>query len=239
MEKFSIKNLKRNGSIVKTKIKKIGTSLVAKDDIRIMVPARFKNKELVTFNMDIKVYMFAAIIDSDNNYSVTRIPAMLTLTPELTEEVLVGNEEYLLFRFAKNTIISPDTKVAKMQSLLFNIFEEFFMRGKIPWYMEYNDVSKLFLQTSKYSGSGAGNNPAAVELLTSIIARSPKDTTELFRYMKEASKDNITYIALLNVYYTFNSTMAKLGGSYFDQGITSALNNPEQEPSITGAILTS
>ena len=99
--------------------------------------------------------------------------------------------------------------------------------------MNYEDLSNLFKLSSKYAGTNIGDNPLAMEVLASIIARDKNDKTVLFRKLaKDMSvlrNNNPAFIALLNIYYSFTSTMSKLSGSYFKDGITSALVNKETE----------
>ena len=233
MKPFIIKGLKRKPETIKALLKVSGDALVVKDDIKVMFPSRYVNKGLAVMGDTVSVLSVFAIVDDDGNYAVMNIPTLMELTPNMTDEVEIEGKEYTVLEFSKGDIFMPNINIVKRDSFTFDLFDEFFLHGNIPWFLEYEDVSNIFKYSKKYAGTKLGDNPLGMEVLTSIIARNNKDKTMLFRKLskdiKSMAKERPSYIALLNIYYTFTSTMSKLSGSYFKEGITAALVNKEDK----------
>lgn len=121
-------------------------------------------------------------------------------------------------------------------SFLYDLFDEFFIKGNIPWFLDYDDVNDLLLETKKYAGSNIGKNPLAFEILTSIIARDPNDKKQFFRKL-DNTKKKPTYVGLNNIYYSYTTTGARLVGGYYGPGVTAAVVDKEEEASYIEKIL--
>jgi len=233
MKPFLIRNLKRKPNVISSYIKKVGSSLKTTADIKVMFPSRYINKGLAIMGDTVTVLSIYTIIDENDNYAVVNAPIMVELSPNMTTEVEVDGKSYTVLEFSKGDIFITNTSLIIRNGNIYELFDELFIHGNIPWYLNYEDLSNLFKLSSKYAGTNIGDNPLAMEVLASIIARDKNDKTVLFRKLaKDMSvlrKNNPAFIALLNIYYSFTSTMSKLSGSYFKDGITSALVNKETE----------
>ncbi|NTW91814.1 MAG: hypothetical protein HGA35_07815 [Erysipelotrichaceae bacterium] len=111
--------------------------------------------------------------------------------------------------------------------LSYNLFENFFIYAKAPWFVDYEDLIKVMDNLYQYSNSNLGDNFVATELVTSFIARTKKDKTVFLRQDPTAQAE---YVDLTNVYYSALSTLNKVAGNYFTEGLTSALVQKEKEP---------
>jgi hypothetical protein len=109
------------------------------------------------------------------------------------------------------------------------------IQAKIPWYLSYRDIVDIFEKMPKYVGAKIKEDILTVELLTSIIARIKEDKRKQYRvYANEIGKNDfskITWVGLENIFFTFNSTISKIAGSYMELGIVSSIINPEKEVS--------
>ena len=233
MKPYLTKNLKRKPDIISSYFKKAGTGLSVSADVKVMFPSRYINKGLAIMGDTVTVLSIYAIIDDDNNYAVVNAPIMIELSPNMSDEVEIDGKAYTILEFPKGDIFTTNTSLVIRNGNIYELFDELFIHGNIPWYLNYEDLSDLFKLSSKYAGTNIGDNPLAMELLASIIARNKDDKTMLYRKlakdMSVIKKSDPAFVALLNIYYSFTSTMSKLSGSYFKDGITSALVNQETE----------
>jgi len=242
MKPFIIKGLKRDKDYILPLLKKVGNSIIAKTDITVMFPARYINKEMAFMGNSVKVISIVCIIDKSNNkYAILNAPCMIELTPYMTNEVDVDGVEHILLEFNKNDIFMPDVKIIKDDGLIYSIFDEFLIQGNVPWYMKYDDMSDVFKLADKYAGTKIGNNPMSMEIISSIIARDSEDKTVFFRKLAKdfsAMKKTVpSFVALMDIYYTFTSTLSKISGSYFKEGITSAIVNPEKSSNTVSEMI--
>jgi len=233
MNTYITKNLKRKPDAIRSYFKETNGGMVTKENIIVMFPSRYINKKLAIMGDTVTVLSIYAIIDENNNYAVVNAPVSIELSPNMTDEVLVDGKEYIVLEFSKGDIFTHNVNLIIRNGNIYDLFDEFLIHGNIPWFLNYEDVSNLFKLSSKYAGTSIGDNPLGMELLASIVARNKDDKTMLYRKLSKdinAMKKNMpAYIALLNIYYSFTSTMSKLSGSYFKDGITSALVNKETE----------
>lgn len=242
MKPFSIKDLKRKPDVILSYFKQVGNSLIVKEDITILFPSRFINKHLAYMGDTVNVLAIFAIVDDNGNYAIMNIPSMIELTPSMSNEVDINGAGYISLEFYKGDVFTTNTNLLQQDSFIYDLFDDFFIQGNIPWYLDYEDLSNILVLSQKYAGSRIGNNPLGLEILTSIAARVRTDKTVFYRTLAKDNgamkKQKPSYVALQNIYYTFNSTLAKTSGSYFKDGITSALVNKEDKKTKLEEIIT-
>lgn len=241
---INIDKLKRDPSKIKQCLKIVGNSLVATKDIYIMFPERYLNKNLAYLDRISFVLACYCIVDSSGNYAVTKSPIMQSLKPDNIMSVNIdntNNSTYVKLDFEKDSIVIPSLDLIQDASLLYGIILEFFIVGNIPWYLNYIDLSELFLESSKYTGNSIGNDPIGLEMLTSAVSKA-KDGITLYKDVITKQNDIYTnppkYVGLDKI-LSYDDTGSKLIGSYLEQGMTSALVNPEERTSDASELLRS
>ena len=240
MDKFDITRLKRNSSVIKNKLKVVKDVTLVTDDLQVMFPTRYINSKLCIMGSNIKVIGLYAIIDYNNNYSVVNAPIIQNLLPNNISDVEVEGVEYKLLNFDKNNVFLPTNKLIVSDNFIYNMFEELFIKGNIPWYVSYEDLSNIFIESKKYTNSNIGNNSMALEILTAIVSRDPSNKKTYYRQILDKIKnENPSYVGLNNLYYSFDNTGAKILGSYFGDGIVAAIVDKEKKTSKTAEILRS
>lgn len=197
-----------------------------KEKTIIEFPKWYENKELLDMQSVTYLYgIFAIIID--NKYSVSIIPTLINTTPIIVKEIERNGEVYIQFIYGKDDCIIDNTNVVKKELLSYNLFENFFIYAKVPWFIEYEDLIKITDNLFKYSKSNLGSNFIATELVSSFIARCKTNKSVFYR---QNLKDDIDYIDLTNVYYSALSTVSKIAGNYFTESLTSAIVQKEDKP---------
>lgn len=237
MEKFDITRLKRNSNKIRNNFKSVNNTTIVTDDMMVMFPTRFINTGLCFLGNIVKVIGIYAIIDYENNYAICNVPIYHNLIPSIISDVEVDGIEYKLLYFDKDNTFLTNNKLIVSDSFIYNLFQELFIQGKIPWYLNYNDLSNILKESKQYAGNNIGNDSMGMEILTAIVSRAPNDKQVYYRQIVELVKSDPTYVGLKNIYYSFDNTGAKLFGSYFSEGLISALVDKEKKTSTTSEIL--
>lgn len=214
-------------------VKNSGGQIICKSACKIQVPIRYKDKGLAEIGIRTFAYGFFPIILTTGEYTVMNVTSMIELAPTSVTTCTINDVEYYEFNFDANTAVIKTTNVLKSGELMLKVFDEFVFLGKIPWFADYNDVGKLFDTAKKYSGSGVGQNLEVIEFLASMLSRTKKDRTKYLRTevksYDETIAGHVSYVPLKSVYYSVNSTLNKLAGSYMRAGIDSAIVAPSTE----------
>lgn len=235
--------LVRNAKDIKSKLRVTNSGQVlSTTDLVIQAPARFPDIGLGEVGMNTVLYGLFAIIDrASSTYAVTSANALIGLKPAATRKLLVDDVEYYEFSFPNGSVVYENLNILRRDDILFSVFDEFFFKGKVPWYVGYEDLCKLFDTSEEYAGSNVASIHEIIEFLASMITRDSKDRTVPLRMRLNSYNDltlaNTDYVPLQSVLYSVNSTVNKLTGAYFNDGVTSALVNPTEKPETIEKLL--
>lgn len=234
--------IKRNPDSAKTFLfeDKAGR-IFTKQNCEIHMPVRFADRGLGQIGINTFVYGCFPIIFENGDYSVCNVTSLIEIDPFKTTTKIIDEVEYYVFHFKANDIVIKNSQLVKRDTMMFNVFEEFIFKGKIPWYMEYEDVGKLFDTAKEYGDSTVGKNQVTIELLASMIGRTKKNRSKYLRLTVNNYKDininEVAFVPMQSVYYSTNSSINKLTGNYFNDGVTSALVNPSKDVTDIESIL--
>jgi hypothetical protein len=115
---------------------------------------------------------------------------------------------------------------------MYNIIDELLIKGKVPWYLSYEDLCKFLDTAETHAGSNVAANYEVIEILSSMIARNVDNRKLYVRSSVETKEDldkKIEYIPLASVMYVATGTVNKLIGAYMEEGIASALVTKSEE----------
>jgi len=203
--------------------------IVAIKPITICFPERFTTKRLAEVSSVVSsIGIFAVRCGQD--YAVSTVNAMVRMTPTYIATEKYDGEPYVELHFDQGAVIVPNVNIVKDNSIVYWIFDEFISKGKVPWYVAYEDLATLFITAQRHAGFRIGPNHAIMEMFAAAISRDRSNPKLYARHTATGrclTQDAAPrFIALRNVSYGPSNTTAKLMGSYFDEGLTSALNNP-------------
>lgn len=235
MVAYDISKLKRNPKVISSYLKTSGNTVTTKEEIQVMIPVRYIETGLASIDNTVKTVGVYAIIDNKNNYAISNIPITQELSPFSVEDTIIGNTKYKVLNFHKNTVFMPNNKLIVSADFLYPLFDNFYSNGKVPWFIGYEDLCDLLLESRKYLGNNIGEAILAFEIITSISAREASSPTKYYRLSNMKNKP--TYVGLNNLFYSYNNTGAKLVGSYFKTGIMTSLLDPETKSSETSNVL--
>jgi len=217
--------------------------LVALQDLKIQCPERFAERGLAQLGADTRVVGHIAYIVEDKFYAISLVNAMIQLTPTETNRIDVEGDTYLEFFFEKGSTITPSLQLVKVDTLTYRVYDEILSKGRVPWYIDYMDLGKIFNTAKYHADANVGTNQEVTELIVSLIARDSKDRTKYYRNTVKSLTDirakPPAFITLRSVQYAATNTTNKLAGSYFSDGVVSAMVSPADRTERIEAILRS
>lgn len=217
--------LKRDPKYISSLVEIKGDKIYCKERCIIEYPAYYHDKEMGLEGEETKFFGVFALIVGDK-YSVSCIPTICESEPVDIGEVERDGVLYRQLMFGKGDVIISSKKVLALSLKAYNFFESFFMRGNVPWFVEYEDLEKCMTNLLVYADSGVGRNLIANELLTSFASRSGLDKDIFYRQV--GGKGELEYVSLMDSRFSIKSSTSRLAGGYFDQNLTSALIDPSK-----------
>jgi len=239
MDSITSASLKHKPEVIKNSLKKVSNTIVATTDLKIYFPERYINQSLVFMGSTVSLLGYFAIVNNKGEYGVMNIPAIFSITPNNTSEIEIDGNVNIVLEFTEGDVVVSSTSIVKNSDFYYNVFDEFFIKGKIPWFISYDSLSDLFLESKKYSNTGIGKNPLPFELLASITNRDDKNRVKFYRHVIKDNKNLLPRytVGLNNIYYSFDNTASKLFGGYYGQGVTAAIVNKETKTTAVADIL--
>lgn len=223
------KDFVRDSQRVNRAKKRSNKQEIALEPMRVQIPARFPHQGLATFENEITFIGFAAWITEDNRYAVSRVSTFMRTEPSRVNTVSVDGDDYIEMSYEPGDLLVANTSLARYDSVLYNIYDEFQAKGKAPWYMDYDDNAKIFAKSKFYNGVNMNSNPAINELITATICRKAENPKIYYRHAIETREDlkriESVVVPLRENAYGPSNTIARILGPYLDDNVTGALVN--------------
>lgn len=219
------------------------SSLIALKPCKIYIPARFETVGLADVGLETQIVGLAAIVFEDKYYGVLNVNAMMRINPSRIERVKIEGVEHFEFHISPGGVVTPNLNLFVSDNILFDIYNEVVAGAKVPWYLTYEDLGKLFETAQEHAGAGIGRNADVIEIIMAKIARLPNDRAKPFSLAaanpEQFFKMKPTYVPLRSVMFSATNTMTKLAGSYMQHGVVSAIVRPTEKVSRLESILRS
>lgn len=224
-------SLKRDPSKVKSDlVTRADQSVVTKSGCKIYFPVRFVERFLAQIGIDNLCIGLFIIVTEDQFYSLVSVNAMIGLKPSSFNKTIHDDVEYHELVFDPGSVVITSLDLVQNDTVLYRLYDELFSKGKVPWYVGYEDLGNIYDTARRFAGAGVGESPEVVQLLTSLITRNKNNRNQYYRSVITSRKDLVenppVYIPLRSVFYAATNTTNKLAGSYFADGVTSALLTP-------------
>lgn len=229
----------RDPNVIKSSFKEMGGKWIALNDAKIYFPVHYEEKGLAVISDTVETLGIVCIRVGDA-YAVLSVCARIVLSPSAVNRVDHDGEPYYELEFEKGSVVMESTKVVKNDILVYYISDTFISKGRIPWFMSYVDMCKIFRTAESHANSEVAKRPEIIELLVSLIARDNKDRSKYYRQVTNATHDvvnKVSFVPLKNIEFGATNTLSKLGGAYFQTGVVSALINPTERVENIESIL--
>lgn len=222
--------LKRDASRVHECLRELPDGrLVALKPLKVYIPSRFAERGLASIGIETNIVGIYAMVTEDGYYAVSLVNAMMRIEPTSSLKIMVDDTEYLEFYFEAGSTVVASVQLVRTDTLVYRIYDEIISKGRVPFYLSYSELGRLFDTAKYHANANIGSNHEVTELIVSLIARDPKNKHRYFRVAaKEAEINKIkpAFIPLRSVTYAATNTTNKLAGSYFHEGVVSALVSP-------------
>lgn len=218
--------------------------VVATKDIDIVFPEFYFEKNLAKMDNYFRVIGIVAFIDPvSKKYSVMNIPTVVLFhIPEINHFVY-NDVKYFRLSYRPGDTIIHNLDVMVDNKIEYYIFHCMIGLGHIPWYMNYDDVIKLTELDYHYFGEYLGATQSILELIYSTVARNPDNDKFLFNsVVKDPNnlvKEKPKWVGIRNISLGAVDTASKIMGSYFDEGLTSAIAEPSKKLTPLESVLRS
>jgi len=199
---------------------------LAKRPLKVHILKRFTENQLAFIGQHVLTLAVFGIIIDDTYYNPFSLPTMVEMHPDSIVSVKIDDVEYLELSFDKGSAVIANSRVVQKNTLPYYEHNDFISKGKGAWFLNADDMARLFTYCRKYAGRPRGANRAVMEMITSFILRRPGDLTQFFRTDPSAGPDDFTLVRFESVSYGASNTLAKVAGSYSEEGEISALVNP-------------
>lgn len=225
-----MQGLQRKAASFFTNLVKKENRLIAKVPLQIQIPQRYEQINIATVGAETRIYGLFAIIDpATKEYGVFNFMGIASIAPDATSTIKINDEGYYVFDFDAGSTVIENTAILKQDSLFYTIVNEFIFHGNVPWYVNYEDLAKVFDTAKRYADNNGGLNYEINELLASMISRIKNDRATYYRLSAKPKEKDPDYIALTSIFYAVKNTVNKLAGSYFSDGLVSALVDPSDQ----------
>lgn len=231
---MDITKLVRDASKVHAVLKELPDGrLVTTKGCKIYTPVAYSDGGLASVGIETWIVgIYAIVADDGKSYGVSMVNAMMRIEPTTTLKVDIDGDQFYEFVFEPGAVVCSDTMLVKIDTITFRIYDEIVAKGRVPWFLTYDDLGKLFNTAQYHAGASVGGQREVTELLISMIARDPKDRTKYYRSTVKSPADSLlrppAYIPLRSVVYQATDTTTKLMGSYFPDALQSALVTPSE-----------
>lgn len=241
---MDLSTLTRNREKVRANLVKLDdSSVVAREGCKVYVPQRYVNKGLAGVGETVwSAGEFVMVTDS-GYYCTMLVPAIINLSPTEVRQIKLDGNPYYELAFAAGSVVIETTWIPKSDTCIPPLFNELIINGNVPYGYSLFDLAKCFHLAQKYAGFKMGANPQVFETIVNIISRDPDDLNKQYRSVPFALADVYkkppVIVGLRNPAVTSTNTVAKLIGSYFQDGIVSSLINPSDRVEGVEALLRS
>lgn len=225
---MDVQSLVRDASILDKVIHEQDGALLAMKKLQIHIPFRYVSVKLASIGKDVNTAAIFAIV-VDGKYMVSNVCSNMQLTPSSIYSERINGDEYYILEFDAGSVITPRTSLVVDDNVTYNAYNEFIGKAKLPWFLNYEDVGKCVANAHYYSNLHLSGTNAVIELLVASIARDADDVKKFYREtittLDEQNTRPPVILPFKSIISGTTNTMGKLIGSYFDEGMTSALTN--------------
>jgi hypothetical protein len=203
-------------------------SVVATRLCKIHFPQRYVQKKLAYVDQDVHTLGYFNIIVDDSVCSILSVNAMVHLTPTKISIIDVEGDPYYELEFNPGSTVIKTLDLVKVDTVVYDIYDEFLANGNIPYWTEYDDLAAIYDSARKHAGANIGGQAEVTELIVSVMAKWPKNKELYYRQGLAQNKGVVpapVYVPIESVESASNTT-ARLAGAYFETGLKLAITTP-------------
>ena len=227
---MDFRKMTRSAEAIQAAVKEYNNDLVAVKTISAVFPERYIGGFLGSIEEDIRVLgIFSLVLEEEGFYANSLYTSYVITEPTTMNIIKVDEEKYIKLTFKPGDKIIKGLDLIRVKTLVFRTYKEFIASGRIPPYLNLEDVATLLSEVGPQANVNLGVDNAILEIFAAAIARNPKDRMTYFRHLTGKDREQYPdFIPLNSVAYGASNTTAKIIGADFGEGLTSALVRPSE-----------
>ena len=172
--------------------------------------------------------IFECVVNKTERFGLI-LPCMLNMLPSSSRRTIEDDVEYIVFEFQRGDKFLTTRTALKEDYIAYAMYNEFITMGRFPKFLNYNTTAFLFDTAEKVCGVNLKTPHSIFEMIYAHLARDKNNLTKKYRHTD--MKERPYFLGTKNVSVALDSTSSKLLGSYFSDGLNSALLNPTETQS--------
>lgn len=198
--------------------------------LEVYIPKVYEEKDLAIIGDDVTTIGIIQLRIDDTYFANIMFLSKLTIEYLSYRNETEDNFKYIVLELQNGSAFIKNSSIVKNSNSLYDIFTLFLAHGKLPPFLTYDDIYKLFDNDSKHCGVSLKINHSVFEMIYAHIFRDKKDPFLPYRLTSMTEKPII--VPLHQISHGPISTTSKIVGGYLTEGITSALvDDTERIPS--------
>lgn len=232
---FDISSLKRDADLIAANFAVSGTDVITKKDCSIIIPYDYIHHKLAVVGNSVQIASVFAILVG-NTYAAVVACATVVLASTETKQIKINGVDMLQFIFPAGSAVAS-TRIVKDSDLAYEMNKYFYSFGRVPWFLNYDDIGELLRYHKEYAGLNISPDNIPFEIVASRICR---DSDNKFKHYRFTPMNKSPVVVPFNsVIYNATNTTAKILGNYLSDGFTSALLNPSDRVETVETLLRS
>lgn len=189
----------------------------------IYIPKRYDDMKLLSITDEVSTLGLFKMIINDTLETGLMLPSVITMKPADIEETSYNDTPCYKCTFKKGDVFITNTVLVKSAQMLYRVFTELISLGHMPDWIDYEKAPFIFDKAAEVAGVNFGTNHAVMELIFATLYRDAKDPYKQYRFTNMKQKPK--FVGLKQITYSADGTLARIGGSYMEDGIRTALVN--------------
>jgi len=202
--------VERDPKAGKSLLEKIDDAYYAKEDLNVVIPTLYFEKELAKMGSNVETLGLFAITGKNGKYGVLPRPNSITLFSRMV--VTRGEYNHVIFKKGQKVMMARNSISG---DLVEPLFKEMIKRGKIPSFVTY-EIYRIFLTNiAKKTNVKFLSHWREVDLILSVAGRLEDNPRDYYRYAPEGQK--VHFIDLEDKKY-MRANWAIFTASHFREG---------------------
>lgn len=192
------------------------------ESLELRIPLSFKKHGSIIIGDSVTTPGVLDMIFDDRYQVGLNILASITIEPTDVSQMTYKGVEYLVLKLTNGDKFMTSYRVIQDAHIVYVLWTEWITNGNIGYWLEYDDLLKLFSNARYLTGSGIGVSQSVYEGIIAHIARDKNNIS--LQYRLTDMKKPMRLVALNSVSHAPTGSIARINGAYFrDAGLTSAL----------------
>ena len=189
--------------------------------LEVYIPQRYSVYNLLNIADTVTTLGIVDLVIDQKYHAGLMILATIEIEPDDVEKVMINDLQYIKLILSNGCKFIKNTERIADSSIVYAIWVEFVERGKLIYNLNYDTLATIFNQSKSMCDLNIPVDAVVFEVIFSSLCKDCDNLTIPYR-LTDMTKP-YKMIGLRNVGYAMTGTTSRLLGSYFQQGLNSAL----------------